>query len=396
MTVKLPAADQNKPLTAQLHTSSFPIWNQMRREGAPMQSFTEAEIAQQPEMWRATRQVVAGVRDEVGRLLGEALADPRTRVVLTGAGTSAYAGELLAPDLSRLLKRPVEAVATTDIVADPAALVVDDRPLLLVSFARSGNSPESTAAVKLVSDLADLVYHLVVTCNEDGALSRTEGNAVVVTLPAATNDRGFAMTSSFTSMVLAAWLCFAGDLDVDGLAKAADAALQVERAIAPERIVYLGSGGLKGLAREASLKCLELTAGDVPAFGESSLGFRHGPKAVLTDRTVAVVFASGDPYRRAYDLDIARELVAALPAGQVVVVSGEAGSGAELGATDWHVPREAAWPDALWGLAAVIPAQLTALSSSLATGHTPDNPFPGGQVNRVVQGVEIHDFPGER
>jgi tagatose-6-phosphate ketose/aldose isomerase len=274
-----------------------------------------------------------------------------------------------------------------------------DRPVLLVSFARSGNSPESLAACRLVDQVAVAAYHLVVTCNAEGELAggyRDAENAVVVNLPPATNDRGFAMTSSFTSMSLAAYLLLAGDADVDALAEAAETVLKDAPAIEatigalrPDRIVYLGSGGLKGLAHEAALKCLELTAGDVFALGESSMGFRHGPKAALTGRTVAAVFVSGDTYRRAYDLDIARELVTALGPERVVVI-GDDRHGVD--AAHWAVPRPPGIPDALWGIAAIVPAQLAALALSLAGGHTPDNPFPGGEVNRVVQGVTIHPF----
>lgn len=364
--------------------------------------FTRAEIEQQPAMWRATRQVVTAIRDETDRLLGTALRDPRTRVVLTGAGTSAYVGELLAPELTRVLKRTVEAVATTDLVTDPQAVAVDDRPVLLVSFARSGNSPESAAAGRLVDQLAADAYHLVITCNADGDLARhyrDADNAVVVALPPETNDRGFAMTSSFTSMTLAAWLVLAadaGDADVETVAAAAEAVLADAETLTrsvqelnPDRIVYLGSGGLKGLAHEAALKCLELTAGGIVALGESSLGFRHGPKAALTDRTLAIVFVSGDAYRRDYDLDIARELVATLGSERVVMIS-DGGYGVE--ARHWPVARGTGLPDALWAIAAIVPAQLTALTLSLSGGHTPDNPFPGGEVNRVVQGVVIHPF----
>lgn len=358
-----------------------------------MTSHTRAEIEQQPAVWRASVPAAVAAREAVAALL----ADPATRIVLTGAGTSAYAGQLLAPDLSRLLDRPVEAVATTDIVTDPGALTAGDRPILLVSFARSGNSPESVAAAELVDRLSAKAHHLVVTCNAGGALAarwRDVPNAVVVTLPPETNDKGFAMTSSFTSMVLAAYLSLGGEADVERLAQAATVVLAnaADTGLRPERIVYLGSGALTGLAREAALKCLELTAGGVIALSESSLGFRHGPKAVLTPRTVAAVFVSGDEHRRAYDLDIARELTASLGPGRVVLVTDEEHPGS---AVRWHVPRPPGLPDSLWALAAVIPAQLFALELSLAAGLTPDNPFPGGEVNRVVQGVTIHDYtPG--
>ncbi|WP_305783512.1 SIS domain-containing protein [Symbioplanes lichenis] len=362
-------------------------------------AFTEAEIQQQPDVWRATHAVVTAARREVDGLLAAALADPRTRIVLTGAGTSAYAGELLAPELSRRLGRLVEAVPTTDIVTDPDLVAGADSPVLLVSFARSGNSPESVAAAELVDRLATTAHQLVITCNAEGALSRRytgAANATVIDLPAATNDRGFAMTSSFTSMVLAAYLCLAGEADVDALASAAETVLsgsgdiaKTVTALAPGRIVYLGSGSLKGLAHEAALKCLELTAGDVAALGESTLAFRHGPKAALTPDTLAAVFVSGDDHRRAYDLDLVRELVATLGTTRVVAI-GDHPYASDV--VQWIVPRPPGTPDALWAVAAVIPAQLTALACALARGHTPDNPFPGGEVNRVVRGVTIHPY----
>lgn len=365
-------------------------------------SHTGREIAQQPAVWRDTARVVAARRPEVDRLIAAALADPATRVVLTGAGTSAYAGEVLAPDLSRLLARPVEAVATTDVVADPLAVTAGGRPVLLVSFARSGGSPESVAAVALLADLVPVLHHLVVTCDGEGALARhcaDDENTVVLTLPPAANDRGFAMTSSFTSMALATLLCFGADVDVEALAAAATEVLAGVEDLAttfaaadPGRLVHLGSGPLKGLAHEAALKCLELTAGGLVALGESSLAFRHGPKSVLDERTVAVVHLSGDPYTRAYDVDIAIELVASLGGDRVVVVDHDGLPGAR----HWRVPRGAGWTDSQWALVAVIPAQAAALACSLARGLTPDNPFPGGEVNRVVQGVVIHPLPQQR
>ncbi len=363
-------------------------------------SRTAAEIRQQPGAWRRVARAVAHARSDIDRLLGEALVDPRTRIVLTGAGTSAFAGQVVAPDLARHLGRPVEAIATTDIVADPRSVVVDERPLLLVSFARSGNSPESVAAADLVQRLAPSAHHLVLTCNAAGELARRWSdakNAVVPALPPELNDRGFAMTSSFTGMVLAALLSLGVEVDVEAAARAASAVLDTagSRAAAvaaaePARLVYLGSGALKGLALEAALKCLELTAGAVVAVGDSPLGFRHGPKSILDDRTTAVVFHSADRYTRGYDEDITRELVDALGPDRVLAVG--AADEPPGGARGWPVPGPSGGPDALRAMLAVIPAQAIALACSVARGLEPDDPFPGGEVNRVVQGVVIHDF----
>ncbi|OXM64154.1 SIS domain-containing protein [Amycolatopsis vastitatis] len=360
-------------------------------------SWTAREIEQQPATWPRVADAVRRARPEIDKLIGL----PGPRIVLTGAGTSAFVGEVVARDLARHLGRPVEAIATTEIVADPAAVVVDDRPILLVSFARSGNSPESVAAADLLDRLAPGLRHLVITCDPGGQLARRwsgAGNAVVVALPEEVNDRGFAMTSSFTGMALAALLAFGVDVDVEALARAGAAVLAgaAEHASAisgakPARLVFLGSGPLRGLAREAALKCLELTRGEVVGIADSSLGFRHGPKSVLDERTVAVVFLSPDPHARRYDADIARELVQSLGAERVVVVGGE--DATEFGGAQvWPVPSPSRVPVAGHALLAVITAQTTALACSLALGITPDNPFPDGEVNRVVQGVVIHEF----
>ncbi|RSM47003.1 SIS domain-containing protein [Amycolatopsis balhimycina DSM 5908] len=363
----------------------------------PGDSWTAREIEQQPATWIRVAEAVRRARPEIGKLIGLS----GWRIVLTGAGTSAFVGEVVARDLARHLGRPVEAIATTEIVADPGAVVVDDRPILLVSFARSGNSPESVAAADLLQRLAPELRHLVITCDPGGRLARRwsgAGNAVVVNLPDEVNDRGFAMTSSFTGMALAALLAFGVDVDVDALARAGSAVLDgaAEHAPAisgakPARLVFLGSGPLRGLAREAALKCLELTRGEVVGLADSALGFRHGPKSVLDERTIAVVFLSIDPHARRYDVDIARELVQSLGEERVVVVGGD-DAGEVGGARIWPVPSPPGVPVAGYALLVVIAAQTTALACSLALGVTPDNPFPEGEVNRVVQGVVIHEF----
>ena len=111
------------------------------------------------------------------------------------------------------------------------------------------------------------------------------------------------MTSSFTSMLLTALLALLGDDDADrrGARRRGRAGARRPRprrrrssSGSPERIVYLGSGPLTGLARESALKMLEITAGRVDTYFDSALGFRHGPKAVLDDRTLVVVYGSND------------------------------------------------------------------------------------------------------
>jgi len=366
---------------------------------------TAREIAQQPDVWRETERVVASRREDIDAFLRPLMDRPDLRIILTGAGTSAFAGEILAPALSRRTGRRVDAVATTDIVSNPREYFAGDGPTLLVSFARSGSSPESVAATELADRLLPRCHHLILTCDRDGQLyekhTDAEGSFVLL-MPEATNDQGFAMTSSFTSMTLAAWLVLgrvadAGEL-AGRLAAATETLLDTReedlRGLASsgyKRVVFLGSGPLRGLAHESSLKLLELTAGGIVTYFESPLGFRHGPKSILDDRTLAVLYVSGDEYTRKYDLDLLEELKNSMPSNNVIAVSGT-----EAGAEDpglWLVEGVDGVDDAALALPFVVVAQLLGLCFSLARGYTPDNPFPNEEVNRVVQGVTIHPLP---
>lgn len=368
-------------------------------------SATLGEIHQQPQAWRDLAVLLDRAREDLDAFLGRALEDPRTRVVFTGAGTSAFVGRIAAESLRGRFGRRFDAVASTDLVAAPRTVLAEDLPVLLVSFARSGNSPESAAATELVDALAPAAHHLVVTCDPSGALAvahHDREDSFVLVMPPQTNDTGFAMTSSFSSMLLAALVAFVPSdaAALDRVVAAGERALRTEDALervldaSPRRIVFLGGGTLAGLAEECALKTLELTAGGIAAFHDTPLGFRHGPKAVLDDDTVVVVLRSADPTVRRYDDDIVRELRADRP-GQVVVVGSDGLQGAPGTDVDLAFPEAEGLDDGLRAVALVAVAQLLALHASVRLGCTPDNPFPDGSVNRVVRGVVIHPLDGE-
>jgi tagatose-6-phosphate ketose/aldose isomerase len=369
-------------------------------EAVPGAAATAREIVQQPDVWNSVAALIEEHRPELDAFVGVLLARDDLRIVLTGAGTSAFVGDIAAPALARSLGRRVDAVATTDIVSDPHGSFPEDVPTLLVSFARSGNSPESSAATAIADQLLADVSHLVLTCDETGLLYRDHSGrpkSFVMLMPEESNDEGFAMTSSFTSMLLGALLVFGGSnpAAVSALVSAGRRILESDQSVLRDlsaqhfdRVVYLGSGALTGLAHESALKMLELTAGQVVAYYDSALGFRHGPKAILNDRTLVVVFVSSDPYTRAYDLDILAELRGGRNPENVVAISAlplDRSAG-----TSWVLSEIAGLTDAFAAVAFVLGAQLLALWSSAELGLTPDNPFPGGDVNRVVRGVSIH------
>ncbi len=367
--------------------------------------WTAREVLQQPELWLEIENLVAGDAGRLDEFLAPLLARPDLRILLTGAGTSAFIGECLAPALARISGRRVEAIATTDLVASPHSWFNTDTPTLLVSFARSGNSPESVAALEIADAGVKHCSHLILTCNAEGALYRRAQslpNARCILLPEASNDRSFAMTSSFTGMLLAAATVF-GILPADRPRTAALGVLarQVVPGCLPllqdlvrqgfDRVVYLGSTELKGLAREAALKMLELTDGQVVAAAEAPLGFRHGPKTILNRKTLVVVFLCNDPHTRRYDMDLLNELRRDAVAGRVIALS----TSADLPRHPDNVVLDSARGAAAVGdLALCLPyavfAQALALLSSISRKCSPDNPNAAGTVSRVVQGVSIY------
>jgi tagatose-6-phosphate ketose/aldose isomerase len=365
--------------------------------------WTAREIAQQPASWLRTEALLGEHAERLAAFLGPLLARKDLRIILTGAGSFAFIGECLAPLLLRRLGRRVEAIATTDLLSGPTQYLQPEVPTLLVSFGRSGSSPESAAVVELAEQLLRECHQLVFTCNEQGTLyqrCRERRNSFAILLPPETHDQGFAMTSSFTSMMLAASLVFQGaksdTQDVARIARAAQELLEHHnstlRRLAAEsysRVVYLGSNGFKGLAREAALKLLELTDGKVVAAFDSPLGFRHGPKTIVTDDTLLFVFISNDAYTRRYDLDLLQELRSEGQAGRVIAITGQA-QGAATEGEHLHVPQLAGAGDSDLYYPYIVCGQLYAFHRSLAVGNTPDQPSNSGTVSRVVRGVTIH------
>ena len=240
---------------------------QLSRAGA---LWTAREIAQQPTSWLRTQDMLRQHAAQIAGFLAPLLAQQDLRIILTGAGSSAFIGECLAPLLLQRLNRRVEAIATTDLLSGPAQYLQPEVPTLLVSFGRSGSSPESVAVVDLADRLLRRCHQLVFTCNEQGTLyqrCRQQRNSLAILLPPETHDQSFAMTSSFTAMMLAASLVFSpAEGAMPGVSLIARSTRELLdrhneklRDLAAEsysRVVYLGSNGFKSLAREAALKLL--------------------------------------------------------------------------------------------------------------------------------------------
>ena len=370
---------------------------------------TTREIYQQPDVWKEAFEAYQAKCEEIAAFLQD-IADRHDyiKVILTGAGTSAYVGDTLVPYFKEVYderKWNFNSIATTDIVANPETYLKKDVATVLVSFARSGNSPESVATVDLAKALVDDLYQVTITCAAEGKLAlqaHGDDRNLLLLQPAASNDAGFAMTSSFTSMMLTALLVFdptefavkAERFEVvSSLArKILDNVADVKELVDLDfnRVIYLGAGPFFGLAHEAQLKILELTAGQVATMYESPVGFRHGPKSLINEDTVVLVFGTTTDYTRKYDLDLVREVAGDQIARRVVLLSDQA-FGLE-NVKEVALGCGGVLNDIYRVFPYIVYAQLFALLTSLKVENKPDTPSPTGTVNRVVQGVIIHDY----
>ncbi|MDU2376006.1 SIS domain-containing protein [Anaerococcus vaginalis] len=361
--------------------------------------YTYTEILNQADTWLEVYNLYEKRKNDIENFLKKVGKD--CKVIFTGAGTSEYVGNIALDYLKTHGEFEFESVATTDLVSAPYLHFEKNQKTLLVSFARSGNSPESLAAVELGKKLVDDFYNLPITCAKDGKLAQAlkdEENSYVFLEPEITNDKGFAMTNSFSSMLLATLLIFDTKTKnkkeiVDKISKLGKEIYnnleEIENLVNFDfnRVVYLGSGPLGKLTKEARLKILELTAGEVATIWESSMGFRHGPKSFVDENTLVISFVSSNPYTRLYDLDILDEIANDKIAKKIIGISNS-----KLDRDYELIFEEDGLDDVYLCPAYIIIGQIIALVTSLRVGNTPDNPSRTHTVNRVVKGVTIHDY----
>ena len=367
---------------------------------------TAREISQQPELWQSVWTEVHRQKAGLQEFLGTALGKSRG-IILTGAGTSAFIGLSLAGLFQRKTGLVTQAIPTTDLVSHPKNYIQPNVPILLISFARSGNSPESVAAAELTGEISRACYHLIITCNPQGnlALHGNDDRKYVLALPKEANDQSLAMTSSYTGMLLAGILIVHLD-DLDEAKKSVDILTGYGKkiinyygdrlaAIAEKkftRAVFLGSGPLFGTAKESQLKVQELTDGKVICKEDSFLGLRHGPKAVIDGDTLVCYIFSNEEYVSNYEKD----LVHSMKKGQKPML--------EIGVMETVIPgisidhifylseNGSRLKEEYLSVCSALPAQILGFFKSLQLGLRPDTPSETGAITRVVEGVHIYDL----
>jgi len=363
---------------------------------------TLREIRQQPFTWTHTANQMAGFASD----LGPCVSDLRN-LILTGSGSSEYAGHCARLAIQDRLGVNTLAVGAGALLAHSYHALPPGRPALLVSLARSGDSPESVGTLSLLLKTDPAIRHLVLTCNARGKLATNfpaSAGVRVVTLDERTNDRSLVMTSSFTNLALAAE--FLGYLDQPELytkrcrqlSNIAKQLLETQFEKLAEagsldfkRAVFLGSGPRSGATLEAALKMLEMTAGQVAAISETYLGLRHGPMSFVHADTLVVCFLSPEGTARAYECDLIRE-IDQKNLGMMKVIVGDAVP-SEL-ARDRDVvidcPGLGELGEYTVPVVEVMVGQLLGFFRCIRQGLRPDLPSENGVINRVVQSFALH------
>lgn len=372
---------------------------------------TAREIAGQPNLWQKTFDLFSDNFTNIENFLRTIFQKTNLKIILSGAGTSAFIGEALAPVFTKHTGNFSIAVPTTDIVTHPEYYFNKMQPTLMISFARSGDSPESVQSVNLANKICNDIHHLVITCNPEGQLAKMVSGSekdFLFLLPQEANDKSLAMTGSFTSMVLTG-LLFAM------FEKFENASQNVKQLIAYgnmilenylselmkiaeldfDRAVFLGSGFFGGAARESHLKLQELTNGKVICKFDSFLGFRHGPKAVINNKTLIGFIFSNNEYANKYERDLENSIESGENALYKLGISEHKISGVDLDTEivlneidNKKIAEEFLLP------VSVLPAQILGFYKSINLGLSPDNPSVNGLISRVVQGVKLYEYQG--
>ena len=367
-------------------------------------SYTKTEIFGQPTLWSSIYQLLLERKVEINKFLKPVLEVENLQIILTGAGSSAFIGEAAAGLVQKNIGCTTKAIATTDIVTHPKLHFQSNIPTLLISFARSGSSPESVETVDLADKHCKKIFHLMITCNREGELAKygakNKTNSFVLLLPEVANDKSLAMTGSFTSMLLSMLLInhlddlAAKDSDVSKMIWQGELLLRhanTFREIAAKdfkRVVFLGSGPMLGIARECHLKLQELTDGQIICKHDSFLGFRHGPRAVTDETTLLVYLFSPDSFVYQYELDLALSLAKderkldCLSIGRPENKALKSCLNVDLDFDD---------DEELNIVPAGLVGQMLGFYKSIELGLNPDNPSTSGAINRVVQGVKIYN-----
>lgn len=373
--------------------------------------YTPKEIAQQPALWMSTfhrfQQQLAEFEKFFHSAGMDANSGSRPTVLLIGAGTSDYIGRSLVHLLRRQWQCDVIPLPSTDLLTHLESELVPGKRYLCISFSRSGDSPEGVSVLERTLNFRPDAHHIIVTCNAAGRMAaamKGKENAFTFVLDDAVNDRGLAMTSSFSNMVILGQClaCFKSipryEEVLGAVAQAGKNFLSIAADLAADlasgfytQACFVGSGPLRAVAQESALKLLEMTAGKILTMSESALGLRHGPMAALNERTLFVSFVSSDERVSQYETDLLEEIgKKRLVRTRIAITSGSSPRSRSFAEHHLHPGISQPIPDEYRPPVDVMFGQLLGLFFSLRSNLKPDCPSPNGAISRVVGNIAVY------
>jgi glutamine---fructose-6-phosphate transaminase (isomerizing) len=338
-------------------------------------AWTQAEILSEPSSW-----------DESLKILGRENHYPRLKEIFTtegqwlmvGCGSSYYAALVAAATWTSLTGDRANAFPASEVLLYPEMVVPPSKNWRPVMISRSGHTSEVLKAAEYLEKDRNL-RTLAVSCVAKQPLE--EISSLTVVLPSA-DEKSMVMTRSFSCMILALQYLAArwsGNTGFQESLKKISAPVsrlleglpaRLEQFVATrefEDYVFLGQGPLFGIANEAMLKVKEMSCSYAQCF--HTLEFRHGPKAIVSRRTLVTFFISEAGYAAERDM---LEEVKSL-GGITLVVTNHADDVIRRSA-DFLVELNLDVPDYARSIAYIPPAQLLGLFLGRKKGLDSDRP----------------------
>jgi len=340
---------------------------------------TLAEILSQPETWRKCL-IALDATNEFERLRRELPRDGEW--VFVGCGSSFYLALTAAATWSLLTGETARAVPASEILLFPSLLPRYSRPILI---SRSGRT----------SEIIEAGHHLIqrnqrallaITCGRDTPIEQVSEH--IIRHPEA-DEKSTVMTRSFTSMLLTLQLIAANRADASEFArvirllpyetqpKIEEIEATIRRLVESkvfEDYVFLGQGPFYGVAQEAMLKIKEMSCSYAQCF--HTLEFRHGPKAIVSPKTLVTFVMSDSGFES--EVAVLQEVKGL--GGTTLVIANNA-NGAVREVADYLIELSLPVPEAARAAASIIPGQLLGFYTGLQKGFDPDNPR---YLSRVV------------
>lgn len=363
-------------------------------------SLTVEAIVAQPRLWQEGLAQIKARHADIEAFWAKC--EPRTSILITGAGSSLLAAQASVNWLRSVVPNHIEVVPATDLILMPESV---QENTVLVSVSSSGNTPETVKVVERALTANPKLRHLAVTNNASSRLAQLaqqHPEGLFVPVPEGTSNGSFAATSEFTVPLwyLMLLVAPAGWPEAEKVLPVLQRGMnhflnnyasEIEQWAAESRnnVVAVGSLSLKAIACETSLKLLEMGNGQVMTAWHSMLEFRHGPKLIINRDATLIGYLAARPEIHRYDIDMMTELARERSAAAQVISIGHDAlpAGVKAGDRYFHFasPELADYHESWTTLLYVAFAQLAGLYNAIELGVTPDTPSRDGKVAKVAK-----------